>query len=97
MEAETRLGIRTTDPDQRSGSMNHTTKRVPRLLLLVAALSLTLVAVGTPALPIAAADLPPGPTVTAYPPGPSVTVADLPPGPNVADLPPGPGVIGPEV
>jgi hypothetical protein len=81
--------------------MNHTTKRVPRLLLSAAALGLTLAAVGTPALAIAATDLPPGPNVTAaaYPPGPSVTVADLPPGPNatVADLSPGPGVIGPEV
>jgi hypothetical protein len=68
--------------------MNHTTKRVPRLLLSAAALGLTLAAVGAPVLAIAASDVPPGP---------SVTVAAYPPGPNVVDLPPGPGVIGPEV
>ena len=52
--------------------MNHTTKRVPRLLLSAAALGLTLAAVGTPALAIAATDLPPGPTVADLPPGPGV-------------------------
>jgi hypothetical protein len=69
--------------------MNHTMKRAPRLLLLAAALGLTLAATGTPVVAMAASD---------FPPGPNVTVADLPPGPNVsvADLPPGPGAIGPE-
>ncbi len=69
--------------------MNHTMKRVPRLLLSAAALGLALAAVGTPVVAMAASDVPPGPTVV---------VADLPPGPSVAaaDLPPGPGVVGPE-
>jgi hypothetical protein len=70
--------------------MNHTTKRVPRLLLSAAALGLALAAVGTPVVAMAASD---------FPPGPNVTAADYPPGPNVAaaDLPPGPGIIGPEI
>jgi hypothetical protein len=63
--------------------MNHTTTRVPRLLLSAAALGLAFAAVGTPAIAMAASDVPPGPTAAAYPPGPSVVAADLPPGPNV--------------
>jgi hypothetical protein len=43
--------------------MNHTTKRVPRLLLSAAALGLTLAAIGTPVVAMAASDLPPGPNV----------------------------------